>query len=405
MSKTIICIDMDAFFASVEQQANPKLRGKPVAVIGSGARTVIMTRSYEARKYGVKTGMNIYEARKLCPDLIFVTGDNGKYTHTCKGLKKIYLKYTPEVEVYSIDEAFLDVTDTQHLFGGPAAIGDAIKTEIKWQFGITCTAGIAPNILLAKLASDLGKPDGLKWIRAEEAEGILNDLPVKELWGIGPETTAKLASLGIRTCGELGRVPASLLRSRFGITGESLKSMGLGLCNRPLIVREEDPKSIGHSMTLRENIYNRSEMETHILRLSEMVGRRARKYGFTGRRVALTIRYPDFETFSRQAMLNDYTNHTHEIYHKAVCVLDGIRLKGKVRLLGITLSDLIKETGQMELFGGRKKEKALISAMDMVNDKYGDFKLSWASYLRQTAPSGVISPAWRPSGIRHREVR
>ena len=235
MSPIIMCIDMDAFFASVEQQVNPKLRGKPIAVIGSGGRTVITTRSYEARAYGVKTGMNIYEAKKLCPDLILVVGDNEKYAHTCNELAAIYSKYTPDIEIYSIDEAFLDITTTHHLFGGPEAIGFAIKKEVKDQFGINCTVGIAPNILMAKLASDIAKPDGLQWIKPEHTETLLKDLPVKDLWGIGSATAEKLEQLGIRTCGELGKAPASLLRNKFGINGETLKHMGQGRCDRPLI--------------------------------------------------------------------------------------------------------------------------------------------------------------------------
>jgi DNA polymerase-4 len=405
MSKIIICIDMDAFFASVEQKTNPRLRGKPVAVIGSGGRTVITTRSYEARKYGVKTGMSIYEAKKVCPHIIFVVGNNEKYTHTCKGLQKIYLQFTPDVEVYSIDEAFLDVTTTHHLFGGPEAIGNSIKSEIKNQFGITCTVGIAPNVLLAKLASDLAKPDGLKWIKPEEVKSVLEDLPLKELWGIGSGLTGKLEALGIRKCGELGRSPASLLRNKFGIIGEHLKAMGRGLCNRPLYVHEEDPKSIGHSMTFPKDLSDRKEIEAESLKLSEMVGRRARRYGFIGRKISLTIRYPDFETLSRQTTLYDYTNHTHEIYMNAISILNSIRLKDSIRLLGVCLSCLIKDCNQMLLFEEKRKEKALLQAMDSVNDKYGDFNLIWASYLKQIAPPRVISPAWRPSGVKNVDVK
>ncbi|OGW25219.1 MAG: DNA polymerase IV, partial [Nitrospirae bacterium GWC2_42_7] len=341
MPSIILCIDMDAYFASVEQQANPKLRGKPIAVIGSGARTIIVTRSYEARKFGVKTGMNIYEAKKLCPALIFVVGDNEKYTYTCTELEKIYRRYTPEIEVYSIDEAFLDVTTTHHLFGGPEKIGHSIKTEIRKQFGINCTVGIAPNILLAKLASDIAKPDGLKWIRPENISTVLEDLPVSDLWGIGSKLSAKLEQLKIRTCGELGRAPVSLLRNKFGITGETLKMMGQGICTRSLITKEEDPKSIGHSMTLEKNISNRNEIEMYMLKLSEMVGRRARKYGFEGRKISLTIRYPDFETFTRQTTLPEATNHTHEIYKSALLILDEIKLRDSVRLIGICLSGLM----------------------------------------------------------------
>ena len=396
---------MDAYFASVEQQANPKLRGKPVAVIGSGGRTVITTRSYEARKYGVKTGMNVCEAKKVCPHLIFVVGDNEKYTHTCRELQKIYLHFTPDVEAYSIDEAFLDITTTHHLFGGPEAIGQSIKDQIKEQFGITCTAGIAPNVLIAKLASDIAKPDGLKWVKPEEIKSVLENLPLKELWGIGSGLSEKLETFGIKTCGELGRAPVSLLRNKFGIMGEHLKAMGLGQCSRPLSVHEGDPKSIGHSMTFPKDLSERKDIETEMLKLSEMVGRRARRYGFIGRKVTLTVRYPDFETFSKQATLYDYTNSTHEIYKNALDILNSFRLEKNVRLLGVSLSSLLRDSGQMLLFEEQRKEKALLQAIDAVNDKYGDFKLIWASYLEQTEPPRVISPAWKPSGIRHINVK
>ena len=396
---------MDAYFASVEQQANPKLRGKPIAVIGSGARTIIVTRSYEARKFGVKTGMNIYEAKKLCPALIFVVGDNEKYTYTCTELEKIYRRYTPEIEVYSIDEAFLDVTTTHHLFGGPEKIGHSIKTEIRKQFGINCTVGIAPNILLAKLASDIAKPDGLKWIRPENISTVLEDLPVSDLWGIGSKLSAKLEQLKIRTCGELGRAPVSLLRNKFGITGETLKMMGQGICTRSLITKEEDPKSIGHSMTLEKNISNRNEIEMYMLKLSEMVGRRARKYGFEGRKISLTIRYPDFETFTRQTTLPEATNHTHEIYKSALLILDEIKLRDSVRLIGICLSGLMHSSDQQLLFKDRAKRKNLLVTMDAVNDKFGSFKLIWASCMKRAEDQKVISPAWRPSGVRNTKVK
>ncbi|RME65287.1 MAG: DNA polymerase IV, partial [Nitrospirae bacterium] len=185
MQRQILLIDMDAFFASVEQQCNPALRGRPIAVIGSGKRTVVTTASYEARARGVKTGMNLYEAKRACPELVVVVGNNHKYTHTCAKLKEIYLRYTPDVEVYSVDEAFLDVTTTAHLFGGPLQIGKRIKATIKKTFGINATVGIGPNKLIAKLAADLSKPDGLRWIKKEEVSEVLEGLPVEELWGIG----------------------------------------------------------------------------------------------------------------------------------------------------------------------------------------------------------------------------
>jgi DNA polymerase-4 len=405
MSNIILCIDMDAFFASVEQQSNPTLRGKPVAVIGSGARTVITTRSYEARQYGVKTGMNVYEAKKLCPHLILVVGNNEKYTHTCRELVKICHQFTPDVEVYSIDEAFLDVTTTHHLFRGPEAIATAIREIIKNQFGITCTVGIAPNILLAKLASDMAKPDGIKWIKPEAVASLLDGIPVKDLWGIGSKLALRLEALGIRSCGELGKAPASLLRYEFGIIGEHLKNMGMGICSRPLHIGEEDPKSIGHSMTFPQDLSERREIEAEILKLSEMVGRRARRYGFIGRKVSLTIRYQDFETFTKQTTFGEHTNHTHEIFGHAISILNKITMRDAVRLLGVCLSGLVKDQGQMILFEEKRRKNALLQAVDSVNDRFGDFKITWASYLQRREAPRVISPAWKPSGVRNVHVR
>jgi DNA polymerase-4 len=405
MSKIIMYIDMDAFFASVEQKTNPYLKGKPIAVIGSGKRTVITTSSYEARVYGVKTGMNIYEAKRLCPELIFVIGNNGKYIHTCRELVEIYLQFTPDVEVYSIDEVFLDITTTHHLFGGPEAIARDIKSAVKERFGISCSIGIGHNIVIAKLAGDISKPDGLRWIKPEEVESVLRDLPVEELWGIGSKIARRLKALGIRTCGELGNAPVSLLRNKFGILGENLKAIGMGRCNRPVQTRPEEAKSIGHSMTLPEDIWGRKEIEAYLLLLSEMVGRRARKHGYLGRKVSLTIRYQDFQTFSKQKTLPRFTNDTHNIYHNVLSILDSIRLKDKVRLLGVCLSDLIKDSKQTCLFDEERKRRSILEVMDYINDRYGDFKLTWGSYIMQKRSSRVISPSWRPSGVKSVNVR
>jgi DNA polymerase-4 len=329
MSKIILCVDMDAFFASVEQQSNPRLRGQPIAVIGSGGRTVITTSSYEARQFGVKTGMNVYEAKKACPHLIFVVGNNAKYTHTCGELGKIYTGFTPHVEIYSVDEAFLDITGTHRLFGGIEAMGKTLKGLIRERFGINCTIGVGPNILIAKLASDLAKPDGFMWVTPDRVASLLEDLPVKKLWGIGRHTEKKL------------------------------EAMGMGICERPLVIHEEEPKSIGHGMTLPRDIYEREQVEMYVLQLSAMVGRRARKHGYAGRKVSLTIRYTDFHTFTKQTTLPSHTNDTHVIYRSALSILDTIRLRDRIRLLGVRLSHLEKENGQMMLFGEMRRRGGL----------------------------------------------
>ncbi|MCX8109865.1 MAG: DNA polymerase IV, partial [Syntrophorhabdaceae bacterium] len=397
--------DMDAFFASVEQKANPAHKGKPVAGIGSGARTVVTTASYEARAYGVKTGMTIYEAKRLCPGIIFVVGDNARYTDTCRRLEEIYKRFTPQVEIYSIDEAFLDITGSHHLFGGPEKIGADIKRIIREIFGINCTVGIGPNILIAKLASDISKPDGLRWIKPEEVKDLLEDMPVDELWGIGSGIKRRLESLGIATCGELGRASLDLLRRHFGIIGITLKAMGQGIYSRPVLIEEGEPKSIGHSMTLPRDIYKRDEIASYILQLSEMVGKRARRYGYEGRVISLTIRYRSFETFTKQKAIPSYTNDTHEIYHHALSILDSITLKDSIRLLGVRLSEVVKESGQMTLLHEMKKRKRLLKAIDAVCDRYGDCAIVWASYLRTQESPRVISPAWRPSGVKNIDIK
>ncbi len=406
MASIFVCVDMDAFFASVEQKDNPALRGKPIAVTGAGERTVVTTSSYEARAFGVKTGMTVREARKLCPHIILVIGDNRKYARICSRLEEICLRFSPDIEIYSIDEVFLDITGSHHLFGGPESCARTIKETVRNELGITCTVGMGPNILIAKLASDLAKPDGLQWVKEEAMADLLENLPVKKLWGIGAHTEEKLRAMRIRTCGELGRASGSLLTRRFGVLGERLKAMGCGRLDRPLEAATVEPKSIGHSTTLPRDIWKREELTSCLLRLAERVGRRARRYGYRGRRITLTVRYGDFETFARQATLPAGTNDTGEIYRTALSILDAINLKSSVRLLGIALSSIGREGHQMPLFedGSRKKKAAVNRAVDEVNDRFGEHTITYAATLSQEEERKVISPAWRPSGVRKSDL-
>jgi DNA polymerase-4 len=401
-SRTIMHIDMNAFFASVEQQCNPALRNKPIAVIGSNKRTVITTSSYQARAFGVKTGMTVGEAKKCCPSLILVTGNNAKYTDICVRITSIFKHYTPLVEVFSIDEAFLDITGSLKLFQSPGRIAILIKKEVKDKLGLTCSIGIAPNKLLAKLASNLKKPDGLVEIKLGEIPSLLENLPAKELCGIGPHLERYLAEMGIRTCGELGRTSVSFLKKRFGIIGEYLHLMGQGVDDSPVIPLEEEspPKSIGHSMTLPSDISQRNIMEKHLLKLAEMVGRRLRRHHLQGRTVALTIRYSDFTTFTRQLTLKHPIDHSQDIYQNGLGILSAIRLRQAVRLLGVNISNLISRTVQLPLFEEEQKRILITRSMDDINDRYGEFTLTWGSLLFPFRHHGVISPAWRPEGAR-----
>lgn len=233
--RQILHIDQNAFFASVEQQANPALRGKAIAVVGGEGRTVITTSSYEARAKGVKTGMAIWEAKRACPELIIVVGDNKKYQHTCTKINEIFRDYTPEVEPFSIDESWLDVTHSLSIFGSAVTIAYQIKARILHSFGLRCSIGIAPNKLLAKLASDQMKPDGLTIIEPDGVSRILERMPVGELCGVGKKTAKALNMLSIYTCGELGRCEVDRLTRKFGIVGKRLKEMGQGIDNSPVV--------------------------------------------------------------------------------------------------------------------------------------------------------------------------
>ena len=396
-------IDMNAFFASVEQQANPALRGKPIAVIGSHERTVVTTSSYEARAYGVKTGMTKYEARRLCPHIILVAGDTGRYTDTCRRLVEIYRQYTPTVEVYSIDEAFLDVTGSIQLLGSAEVIAKNIKKEIHKALGrLTCSIGIAPNKLLAKLGSDMKKPDGLVIIQQEDIGKLLEHLPVQELWGIGPRLEMHLAAVGIKTCGELGRASIHVLKNRLGMIGERLKLMAQGIDDSPVIPMEHeaDAKSVGHSMTLDRDESNMEALERHILQLSEMVGRRLRRAGYAGRTVALTLRYPDFNTFTKRSTVGTHMNNSIDIYVAAREILNAIRLQQPVRLIGISVCNLTKNTVQIPLFSADRVKQAATQTMDTINDRYGDFCITWGTLIERYHHKGVISPALRPAGVK-----
>lgn len=404
--RTILHIDMNAFFASVEQQRNPSLRGKPIAVTGGGARTIITTSSYEARAFGVRTGMAVWEARQACPELIVVTGNSRLYTHTSRQIIAILREYTPLVEVFSIDEAFLDITGSMKLFGNAERIAWLIKARIKHHSGLTCSIGIAPNKLLAKLASDMKKPDGLTIIRPEEVTRILERVPAKDLCGIGPKMQRHLAGYNIKTCGDLGRFPVDILRQRFGVVGEKLHRMGLGLDDSPVVPVEEaeEVKSVGHSTTLDRDISERDDILKCLLQLSEMVGRRARRYGVQGKTITLTIRYADFTTFSKQQTMAHHINRSDEIYQTATKILNSLTLTRPVRLLGVQITNLLHHMEQQSLFEDEKKLSTLAGAMDMINDRFGDFTVRFGSLVGQKKRARVISPAWRPEGINYVDV-
>ncbi len=402
--RTILHIDMNAFFASVEQRADPSLRGKAMAVIGSEHRGVVLSPSYEARAFGVKTGMTYGEAKTACPALILVPADPAKYSHACEELLGIWRDFSPQVELFSIDEAFLDVTGCGPLLGDPVRIALRIKERVWSEQGLTCSIGIGPNKLLAKLGSDMQKPDGLVLISPDDVAEVLAELPVKELCGIGPSLTRSLAAMGIHTCGELGRAPLHKLTARFGVVGERLRDMGRGIDDDEVMTlasqHEEESKSMGHSMTLTEDCSDIPMIERHILQLSEKVGRRLRRGSYQGHTVSLTLRYSDFHTFSRQKRLRHTVSHGLDVYAAARGILQDMRLDQPVRLVGVSVSGLTKHMAQMPLFDDERKRTFVAEAMDDINDRYGEFTVTWGTLTERYRHERIISPAWRPEGDR-----
>jgi DNA polymerase-4 len=378
--RLILHIDMDAFFISVEQRDNSSLRGKPAAVCGSLSRSVVTSATYEARPYGIRAGMSIQEAKKRCPQLILVKGDHSKYTETAARIFSILKEYTPLVEVASIDEAYLDITQSLLLFQSPLLIAQSIKDQIRESEGLTCSIGVAPNKLLGKLGSALKKPDGLVVIQKGDVRGILKDLPVSKLYGIGPKLTDALNSIGIFTCGQLGKFPVSVLSKRFGVVGERLHEMGLGLDDNPVVPfdEEEEAKSISHSVTLEKDTSDVNMLRKVLMQLSERVSRRMRKEGFYGKRIAITVRYSDFFTFSKQKTLPKWMNSGNEIFRQAFEIFESISHPKPIRLLGVGVSLLKKEGCQLGLFEKREKKDNLLKAMDRVNERFGDWTLTWA---------------------------
>lgn len=408
--RTILHIDMNSFFASIEQQANPALRGKPIAVVGGHGRTVITTSSYEARAKGVKTGMAVWEGKRACPELIVVVGDNKKYQHTSTKINEIFHDFTPEVEAFSIDESWLDVTRSLSIFGSAERIAYLIKARILHSFGLRCSIGIAPNKLLAKLGSDQIKPDGLFIIEPGNVSQVLERMPIQELCGIGKKMQKALNMLSIYTCGELGRCKEEILTLKFGIIGKRLKEMGQGIDNSPVVPygQEDDVKSVGHSSTLEKDISDPVEIRRFLLQLSEMVGSRARRYNVSGKTIHLYVRYADFfSSWGKQTTLKSYINLTDDIYRAALSILNTVELAQPVRLLGITLSNLKQQNEQLLLFIEDRKKLEATKAMDTVNLRFGNMVVTFGSLLsgKENAGSHVIPPSWRPEGVKNIDVK
>lgn len=390
----IIHIDMDAFFASVEQARRPELRGLPVVVGGRpGSRGVVATASYEARAFGVRTAMPVAQAQRLCPQAVFLPVDMAAYTAVHRRLQELYGRFTDLVEPLSIDEAFLDVTGSRRLFGPPQTIARRLQELVRDEHDLTCSLGIGPTKLLAKIASRLSKPCGIGELTDDDVGGWLRELPVGELWGIGPVTEERLRSLGLTTVGSLQDVPLSVLAAAFGRGAHGLKQLAVGGGGSSVRAGRTAPKSLGHEVTFAEDVNDPELLRAALLSLSDATMSGLRAKGFSARTVALKVRYSTFHTVTRRRTLPTPSTSTRPVYDTVLELLAELDLRGRwVRLLGVAASNLHAKAFQLT-FDDHWKEIALSDAIDRVRAKYGSRALRLAA--ADLAPRGSPQPSSR----------
>jgi len=387
MNRVILHVDMDAFFASVEQRENPEFRGKPLIVgadpKGGKGRGVVAACSYEARKFGVHSALPIGRAYRLCPHAIFVRPHGSLYSHVSHSIMEILRRYTDLVEPVSIDEAFLDVTASQRLFGKPSDLAGRIKHDVRSEQNLTCSIGIAPNKFLAKVASDMRKPDGLFEVPAGTEKDFLKDLPVGRIWGVGPKTEERLRFLGIGTIGEVAARSQGFWRQRLGRSGEHLWQLSQGIDSRP-VQPDSGFKSLSQEHTFGEDTGNIAQMKETLLALCEELARRARQHHALARTIALKLRFEDFTTLTRQRTLLRHTDDALLIYQAVESLLDQfLPAPQKIRLLGVGISHFqARGERQLGLFDAdRIKKSRLNASVDAILAKFGPDSINKASLL------------------------
>ncbi len=374
--KTIIHLDMDAFYPSVEILDNPELRGKPVIVGGGSKRGVVSSASYEARKYGVHSAQPIAQALKLCPHGIFLPVRMARYKELSDKIFEIFHRFSPLVEPLSIDEAFLDITGTERLLGNPVTVAKKLKKKILTETGLTVSAGVAPSKFIAKIASDMDKPDGLTVVSADEIQAFLDPLPVSKMWGAGKVTIEKLSRYNIKTFYDLRKFPVEIIERSFGKNGLRMQLLSMGIDDRGVEV-EHETKSIGHEETFQEDITDLEVSERHLLDLAMKTAERMRHHHLKGRTVTLKARYNDFTRVTRSLTLDEHTDDGMLIYSTVRMLLKKTETgKRPVRLLGVSMSGLAMDglSGQTSFLSkDEKKEKSekLNKAIDSLHDRFG----------------------------------
>ena len=385
--RVIAHVDMDAFFAAIEVLRNPELKGKPV-IVGADPRKgqgrgVVSTASYEARKFGVHSAMPVSRAYKLCPEGIFVSPKGGVYGDYSRRVFEVLESFTPQIQKVSVDEAFLDLTGSIHLYGSVEAIGKAIKAKVLAETQLYASVGIAPTKSVAKIASDYQKPDGLTIVLPDQVQDFLDPLPVSKIWGVGNKSNETLAHLGIRTVRDLRALSREFLDARFGKMGGFLYRMARGIDERD--VHDRDPvKSVSNERTFGSDQDDPEVIHGTLLYLSEKVASRLRHQQIKGRTINLKLRFADFSTSSRSKTILQATNLTEDIYKICLGMLETFNLSGKkVRLIGVGVSHLENAAGIQTNFLDQENEKKskLEAVLDQLQDRFGKTALTHAQTL------------------------
>ncbi len=394
MARTILHVDMDAFYASVEERSHPELRGKPLIVgsdpKGGKGRGIVATCSYEARKFGVHSAQPISQAWRMCPQGIYVQPDMPKYARASECVMRILLDFSDLVEQVSIDEAFLDVTGSRRLFGDGASIARKIKDRICSEQRLTASVGVAANKFVAKVASDLRKPDGLVVVEPGREAEFLAPLPVSRLWGVGGKTAALLEDIGLQRIGQIAALDRRYFVDRFGKGGEHLWELSRGMDDRP-VAPEEGYKSIGHETTFERDTEDERLLHDTLLWLAEKVAQRLRVNHARARTIAIKFREADFSTYTRRKTLSVAADTSEEIFPQAWNMVRRLTRRGvAVRLIGIYGSNLESErAGQLALFDQpEQKDRRLAAAVDDITRRYGDSAITRAT---------LVSPGRRPT--------
>ena len=372
----ILHVDMDAFYASVEELDNPQLKGRCVVVGGRSKRSVVSAANYAARRFGVHSAMPVFQARKICPGALFRPPRMYRYKELSSKIMSILREFSPLVEPVSIDEAYVDIAGCEKLFGGVGEIASSIKKRIKEKLGLICSLGAAPNKFLAKIASDMDKPDGLTIILPEDVDRFIESLPIHKVPGVGKNTHDKLKLMGVNTLGDVKKYPEGVLVRKFGTFGRRLVKLAAGI-DRSVVTSVSETKSVSAEETLPEDTEKKDILGKYILKQSEKIGRELRKLGVRARTINVKIKHSDFKQVTRSVTIKDPTQSSEIIIREAFQLLKNYRMPNKARLIGVGVSNLVSgvEPVQADIFERENTKNSnwqkLDKAIDTITDKFG----------------------------------